>query len=126
MKASIKNNVLTIATGIKKKDIKAAAEGKDLKLTDKDGNQVFVVKTGSVGSVDTLGMVCNSTSSAGELMVVVVGGEKDTAESMRLQYGKAVAIATDACKKIAANLKAQASVIEGAITIESDGEETAE
>ena len=69
MKVSIKNNVLTIATGINAE----AAKNQDTTLTDEKGNVIYKVFTALAGNPDisTTGIVCNNIVD-GELAVTML------------------------------------------------------
>lgn len=119
MRASIKNNVLTINTGITKAALKAAASKEGYTLKGEEGEALFRVTTGATGSIDGLGLTANSTA-AGELVVVIIGEPAATAEKMKATYGKAIAVAKPLVERIAAELATMAATIDASVVIEED------
>ena len=109
MKKILKDNVLTVTTGIKKADYDKKVT--DMLVRDKDGAETFRVTVGDKGSVSTFGMTCNTVVD-GELAVTIIlpmGTKKD---DVKVKYGKALVAAEEALEVIIDNIEKDSAAID--------------
>ena len=123
MKAEIKNNVLTINTGVTKAAMKAAASKDAYTLRNEKGEPVFMFKVGAEGNIDNLSLTANSVGAGGELVAVIIGTPETTSAKMKEQYGKVIATAKPHVEAIAVALKDTAKAIDESVTVVSEGED---
>ena len=97
MKTTLKENVLTVVTGIKKEDFDKKVT--DMTVKDDKGNMIFSVSIGETPEISNYGLVCNSTVD-GELAATVVVPMGTDAEKVKVKYGKALVKASECLPKI--------------------------
>ena len=109
MKTILKDNVLTVTTGIKKADYDKKVT--DLIVRDKEGNPIFEVKVGKEGSLSKVGMTCNTTVDD-ELAVTIILPMEQSADETKVKYGKALVVAEKALDEITANIEKDSAAID--------------
>lgn len=110
MKVSIKNNLLTVTTGIKE----AAAENKKrFVATDDKQNQLYVVQheQGATASLCAAGMVTNAVVD-GELAAQILLNSDRPQDYVRKTYGKSLIAAKKYLGIIVANEDAEVAALD--------------
>ena len=114
MKVSIKNNVLTITTGINAE----AAKNQDTTLTDEKGNVIYKVFTALEGNPDisATGIVCNNIVD-GELAVTMLLPVHRPDDYIKRAFGKELITAKKYLPAIAERVAANEAELEAIVAV---------
>lgn len=118
MKTTLKENVLTVETPIKKETADKAFS--TLGAYDKDGNQVCCVavdKSGN-GSISRFGLVCNTVVND-HLAVQLIMPMGTTMDDVKKQYGQALVEVGKYIDEVATNAEKEIAAIDAIFTEEA-------
>ena len=110
MKVSIKENVLEVATGIKKVDFDKNVT--DMVVKDDKGNIVFALEVDpEKGAISKLSLTCNTVVN-GELAVTMIIPIGVDSEDLKIKHGKALVNAEKGLEVIAKRIEADTKAID--------------
>lgn len=112
MRVELKENVLTVVTGIKKETVDKGIV--NLAAKDDKGNEVFVIGTTNSpdkGEISSMGLLCNTVVDE-ELAVTIVLPMGTSEDQVKAKYGQKLVAAEKYCEKIAANAEKDMAAVD--------------